>query len=109
MKRMALLACCLSLLSIEAHAISRYNLTSMTCNRVKATVRNEGAVILRWRSKNNPGIQRYGRFVANGGFCESGTRAQTSYVPSSDRTSCAVLECKYYDPDDELFFRFGRD
>ena len=93
-------------MSFEAHAISRYNSTSMGCGEIKATVRAEGAVILRWRG--NSGIQRYGRFVAHGGFCESGTRAETSYVPSADRKSCPVRECKYWDPDDEFIFRFGR-
>ena len=101
-----LIALCLMLMSLEAHAISRYNSTSMSCGEIKATVRGEGAVILRWRG--NSGIQRYGRFVAHGGFCESGTRAETSYVPSADRRTCAVRECKYYDPDDEFIFRFGR-
>ena len=101
-----LIALCLLLMSLEAHAISRYNSTSMSCGEIKATVRGEGAVILRWRG--NSGIQRYGRFVAHGGFCESGTRAETSYVPSADRKSCAVRECKYWDPDDEFIFRFGR-
>ena len=101
-----LIALCLLLISFEAQAISRYNSTSMSCGEIKATVRGEGAVILRWRG--NSGIQRYGRFVAHGGFCESGTRAETSYVPSADRRSCAVRECKYYDPDDEFIFRFGR-
>lgn len=110
MKRTALLVLCLSLVSAEAQAISRYNSTSMTCNRVKATVRQEGAVIMRWRSTRNPSLQRYGRFVANGTFCAGSMRAETSYIPTSDRRSCPVLECKYYDPEDEfLFFRFGRD
>jgi hypothetical protein len=101
-----LIALCLTLVSLDAHAISRYNSTSMSCSEVKATVRREGAVILRWRGKS--GIQRYGRFVAHGGFCESGTRAETSYVPSADRRSCSVRECKYWDPDDDFIYRFGR-
>lgn len=99
-----LTALALLLVSLEAQAISRYNSTSMSCGEIKATVRAEGAVILRWRG--NRGIQRYGRFVAHGGFCESSTRAETSYVPASDRKSCPVYECKYYDPDDEFLFRF---
>ena len=64
-----LIALSLLLVSFEAHAISRYNSTSMSCGEIKATVRGEGAVILRWRG--NSGTQRYGRFVAHGGFCES--------------------------------------
>ena len=109
MKRTALVVLCLSLIPVEAQAISRYNSTSMTCANVKATVRREGAVILRWRSKYNPSLPLYGRFVANGSFCEASTRPETRYVPTSDRKSCAVLECKYYDPDDDFLFRFGRD
>jgi hypothetical protein len=101
-----LIALSLLLVSFEAQAISRYNSTSMSCGEIKATLRAEGAAILRWRG--NSGIQRYGRFVANGGFCESGTRAETSYVPSADRKSCSVRECKYWDPDDDIIFRFGR-
>lgn len=95
----------LVLAATEAQAISRYNSTSMGCERIRATVRNEGAVILRWRG--NSGVQRYGRFVANNRFCESGTRAQTSYVPSADRRSCPVRECKYWSPDDDFIWRRG--
>ncbi|MDQ2633366.1 MAG: hypothetical protein M3Y43_11290 [Pseudomonadota bacterium] len=101
-----LIALGLLLVPIEAHAISRYNSTSMSCGEIKATVRAEGAVILRWRG--NSGVQRYGRFVAHNGFCESGTRAKTSYVPSADSRSCSVRECKYWDPEDDIIFRFGR-
>lgn len=100
-----LIALSLLLVPFEAHAISRYNSTSMSCGKIKATVQTQGAVILRWRSAS--GIQRYGRFVANGGFCESGTRAETSYVPASDRKSCSVYECKYWDPDDDFIWRPG--
>src|SRR5688572_4175136 len=105
--RTVLIALCLSLVSLDAHAISRYNSTSMSCGEARATVRAEGAAILRWRSPR--GVQRYGRFVAHGGFCRSGERAETSYVPTADRQSCAVRECKYYDPDDEFILRFRRD
>ena len=100
-----LIALSLLLVPFEAHAISRYNSTSMSCGEIKATVRAEGAVILRWRG--NSGIQRFGRFVDHGGFCESRhERAETSYVPSADRKSCSVSECKYYDPDDDISFIF---
>ncbi len=90
----------------QAEAVSRYNSTSMSCDRIKATVRAEGAVILRWRG--NSGVPRYGRFVADGRFCSASERAEFSYVPSADRRSCGVRECKYWDPDDDIIFRFGR-
>lgn len=100
-----LVALSLTLVSFEAQAISRYNSTSMSCGEIRATVRAEGAAILRWRGRS--GVQRYGRFVAHGGFCESGTRAETSYVPASDGRSCPVYECKYWDPDDDFIWRRG--
>lgn len=105
MKATIMAAAALALLVTEAQAISRYNSTSMTCDRIKATVRAEGAVILRWKSKN--GIQRYGRFVADGRFCSWSERAEISYVPAKDRRSCPVRECKYYDPYDDYIFRPG--
>jgi hypothetical protein len=101
-----LIALSLMLVSFEAHAVSRYNSTSMSCANVKATVQRQGAVILRWRGAS--GVPRYGRFVADGRFCSASERAEFSYVPSADRKSCAVRECKYWDPDDDLIFRFGR-
>src|SRR5262245_36282303 len=100
-----LIAMAVLLVPFEAQAISRYNSTSMSCNKVKATVRREGAVILRWQGRS--GVPRYGRFVAHNGFCDSGMRAEWSYVPSSDRKSCAVYECKYWDPDDDFIWRPG--
>ncbi len=100
-----LAAASLLLLATDAYAIARYNPTSMSCARVQATVQSQGAVILRWTGKS--GVPRYGRFVADNGFCESGTQAQWSYVPSADRSSCAVYECKYWSPDDDFIWRPG--
>ena len=102
-----LIALSLLLVPFEAHAISRYNSTSMSCGEIKATVRAEGAVILRWRG--NSGIQRLRTVCRPWRLLQSpATRAETSYVPSADRRSCSVCECKYYDPDDDFIFRFGR-
>ena len=101
--RTALAALVLCLIPAEAFAISRYNAQSMSCERIHAAIRNEGAVILRWRSLQNPNVQRYDRFVAHDGFCQSLERATTSYVPSSDSRSCPVYVCKSFDPRDGFF------
>lgn len=98
-----LIALSLLVVSGEAHAISRYNSQSMSCAQVKATVQQEGAVILRWNSARNPNLPLYGRFVRNGNFCSASERAETSYIPTSDRRECAVDECKPYYPDDDFF------
>ena len=98
-----LLTLCLSLVAMEAQAISRYNSTSMSCDEVKATVRGEGEAIMRWRSTTSPGLPRYGRFVRNRQFCRANERAETSYIPTADRKSCALRECKPYSPEDDRF------
>ena len=103
MHRTAWLTLALALLPLEAQAISRYNSTSMTCAQVRAVVRSEGAAIMRWRS--NRGIQRYGRYVAHDGFCPASEIAEWSYIPTADRASCPVYECKQYSPEDDFFWR----
>ena len=76
-----LIALSLLLVSFEAHAISRYNSTSMSCGEIKATVRAEGAADPALaRQQRRPALT--GASSAHGGFCESGTRAEISYVPS---------------------------
>ena len=104
----ALAAFGVSLVAYEAQAISRYTSTSMNCSSVKATVKSEGAVILRWTSSQ--GNPRHGRYVANRGYCDPGETAVTSYVPASDKKSCALRTCQRCDPfdDDDRFFRFRR-
>ncbi len=104
MKKTALIALGLSLVSLDAQAISRYNSTSMSCDEVRARIRHEGAVIMRWRSPRNPSIQRYGRFVAHDGFCPASEIAETTWIPAADTQSCPVYECHQYDPEDDLFW-----
>lgn len=95
-----------SLVAPEAEAISRYTSTSMSCSSVKATVKSQGAVILRWTSAQ--GNSRYGRYVASKVYCDPGQIAVTAYVPTADKGSCAVKTCKRCDPfdNDDGFFRF---
>jgi hypothetical protein len=102
----AVLAFGMSLVAQEAEAISRYTSTSMSCSSVKATVKSQGAVILRWTSSQ--GNPRHGRYVASTGYCDPGERAVTAYVPTADKGSCAVKTCKHCDPfdNDDGFFHF---
>ncbi|MBA3447925.1 MAG: hypothetical protein H0T56_10025 [Pseudaminobacter sp.] len=108
MKRLAT-ALCLTLIAAEAQAISRYNSTSMSCDQVQATVGRDGAAILRYRSKRNPSLQLYGRYVRNRLFCQGDEIAETKYVPAADTGSCPVRECVHIEPDDFTIFRFRRD
>jgi hypothetical protein len=102
-----LLAACLSLVATQAGAITRYNSTGMTCDRIHATIVRDGAAIMRWNSKQVANLPLYGRYVRDGLFCSAGEVAETSYIPASDTRSCPVLECKKFefdDPGDDLIF-----
>ena len=51
-------------------------------------------------------IPRYGRFVANQGFCSVGELAEIAYIPTADAKSCPVRECHQvsnYDEFDDLW------
>jgi len=108
--KLASIALAISLVSVEAQAISRYNSTSMSCASIQARVHAEGAILLRWRSKRNPSLPLGGRFVRSSGFCDLHLHASTTYVPSSDRKSCPVRKCKRLNSFEEKyrFFRFRR-
>ena len=100
-----LLALCLSFVAAEAQAISRYNSTSMSCDEVRARVRGEGAVILRYRSTRNPSLPLYGRYVSDRRFCSHDEVTETKFVPAADTRSCPVRECVQVDPDDFFIWR----
>jgi hypothetical protein len=103
----ALLAVAFFVFSADAHAISRYTSTSMSCERVKATIRQEGAAIMRYSSTRNPGLQLYGRFVSNGRYCSWSEAAVSTSIPASDTRSCPVRECQTVDFDDPLLLPRG--
>lgn len=83
---------CLSLLAVEAHAISRYTTTNMNCAAIQAVVQSEGAAILQWRSMRDPSLPLYGRYVANRRYCQMEERAEIAHVPAADG-SCPVHRC----------------
>ena len=94
-------------LTVEAQAISRYTSTSMTCAAIQNAIDREGAVILRYRSKRNPSLQLYGRYVSDFRFCQVEETSQTAWVPARDTASCPVLECVVVDFDDD-YWRYHR-
>jgi hypothetical protein len=88
------------LIAADAQAISRYDPTRMSCDRVQDTVAANGAVILRYRSPRNPGLTLYDRYVASQQFCDMGEVRARAYVPSADADSCPVYKCKRVEFDD---------
>jgi len=103
MKTKLLLALAFSLVSADAYAISRYNSQSMSCGETRAIVRDEGAVILRYRSARNPSLPLYDRYVAHRGYCEINEYAKAAWVPTSDTPSCPVYKCAPIEYDDFPF------
>lgn len=83
----------------QAHAISRYNSESLTCDEARSIVAHEGAAILRY-SGRNPGMTLYDRYVAHGGYCQSSEYAKNDWVPTADTASCPVLSCEERDFED---------
>jgi hypothetical protein len=87
------LAACFPLPAGEAHAISRYTSTSMTCSKVQATINREGAAIMQYRSPRT-GLPLYDRYVKNRLFCPGGQTTDWSSIPTSDKKSCRVYRCE---------------
>lgn len=105
-----LIALSLSLISIEAHAISRYNSKSMSCASLQSKVRSEGAILLRWPSTRNPGLPLGDRFVRNSNYCAPHHWASTFNVPSADRKKCPLRNCRKLNTFEERYriFRHRR-
>ena len=76
--------------AFAAAADPAYTVTNMSCQAVQAAVRDNGSVILRWRSKS--GASLYGRYVSDRRFCMSGEIITFASVPAADK-SCSVKKC----------------
>jgi hypothetical protein len=75
-----------------AQADPAYTITRMSCAKVQATVQAQGSVVLHYRSKRNPGLPLYGRYVSDRRFCASGQIISFASVPAADK-SCIVRKC----------------
>ena len=93
MRRLAIIVPAL-LLASEASAISRYQTNSMSCARVQAALKSDGAAILRYPAPDNPSLQLYDRYVFDGRMCSQSQRAVTNWIPAADTKKCAVRKCQ---------------
>lgn len=85
----------IALVATQSFAISRLNPQSMTCERARATIHNQGAVIFRWTSPR--GLPIYDRFIRNSRYCEANEYAEWKNIPTRDDRSCPVLACRNLD------------
>ena len=72
MRIQPLLAAALALFAAStAQAIERYNSQAMSCASVQATIRADGAAIMRYASKSNPSLTLFDRYVSGFNLAES--------------------------------------
>jgi hypothetical protein len=89
-KRLAL-AVTLSLVAGDASAISRYDVGNKSCAEVQGIVLQQGAAIIRWRSKRTS-MTLYDRFVRDRRWCYADQTTDVRRVPTVDG-SCPMLKC----------------
>jgi hypothetical protein len=92
MKRIAV-AIPMLLAAADAWAINRYDVESMTCEKVQAILAEEGAAILRYHSSSILSLPLYDRYVKNQQYCGAGEVASRTGVPTADRKYCPVYKC----------------
>lgn len=90
--------------STNVAAISRYWSPSMSCNSIKAAIRNEGAVILQHRSKRT-GNLLYNRYVRNENHCRADQTTRAKSIPAADTSNCLVQYCVRKERRCDDFFR----
>jgi hypothetical protein len=79
---------------VPANAVTRADASKMTCAEVRERIREEGAVILRYRSASEPPVQHYGRYVIGDRMCTAGTtKSYPTTVVTSDNQACPVRVC----------------
>jgi hypothetical protein len=88
-----MIAAAMSLVASSAFAVSRYEITNVTCETVQALIRTEGSVILVYRSEGLLGLPIYDRYVLSQQYCESGEVARGAGVPTADMKYCPVRKC----------------
>jgi|CXWK01.1.fsa_nt_gi hypothetical protein len=103
--KVLILAGLMAIVASDASATSRYQTMQLSCVDVQEIVQEEGTAILRWRSRRNPSLPIYGKYVSDSRFCESNEVATFATVPTKDMRSCAVRKCIQREP----LGRFGRN
>lgn len=88
------------IIATSVQAVPKYTSTRMTCDRVQATVRQHGIVVLAYPSKPKGGRMISDTYVASRRFCRPGEITDRVNVPSANRPYCPVLKCKPEEPRD---------
>lgn len=89
----------------HALAISRVNTHGKSCAAVKSIIASEGAVILRYPSKQDASRTLYDRYVRDRHSCQLGQVTERATVPTADNPTCRVERCIWVGSDDKMRFR----
>jgi hypothetical protein len=92
MKRLSIAVLALLLVAGEALAITRRDVTNMTCEQIKAVLRAEGTAILRFRGSRIEGLTRWGLYVSDQAFCP-GLQTLVKRRLRSTTGTCYVSQC----------------
>jgi len=76
-----------------AHAVTRYEVTHVTCETVQALLNTEGEAILTYRSDGILGLPIYDRYVKGQENCAVGEVVRGAGVPTLDEKYCPVRKC----------------
>ncbi len=93
MRTLSIVTLALAITATSAHAISRHNSQSLSCDTVHEIIDSEGAAIMRYQSRRIPGLPLYDRFVRNGAFCDTEKYPVAATIPAADTDSCVVYRC----------------
>ena len=99
----AIAVAALVLVSLPAEAISRYNTDGISCEKAQSILDREGAAIFRYKSKRNPSLVLYDRYVAGSRFCQNLEYAEVSSFSTKDDASCQAYVCRMPNYDDAPF------
>ena len=87
-------------MSSSAFAERRHNVSNLSCDRVQAILQAEGAATLQYRSKRNPSLPLYDRYVRDAGFCRGSHQILTgTSIPVAGGKSCRVRKCQRIESD----------
>jgi len=75
---------------------TRYDVSTMSCAQIDAILSAEGSAILAYRSKRDPSLTLYDRFVVDARFCRMGDYTRRARVRAAEGAVCPVRVCREY-------------
>jgi hypothetical protein len=71
----------------------RVNALEHSCRSLQRIVEENGAAIIRYPSRNKPGLTLYDRYISNVTSCGNRQMVETMSIPAVDTQRCRVRHC----------------